>query len=91
MSKRSKEDKNKTSVFESARNELLSQIKHCGVLEATDDQRDKWFKDTMDYLIKRYPGIGQEQLTELEQLGRRYCRPVIAYGSGNDATNRDQD
>jgi hypothetical protein len=75
-------------VFEKARNELLSQIRHCGVLQATLAQRDSWFKETMQYLAKRYPAVSQEELAELDALGRRYCEPIIAYGGGDDVIGR---
>ena len=80
MSKRSKEGRQKPTVFDRARNELFSQIKHCGVLEATADQRDVWFIETMAYLAKRYPGVTTDELSNLDELGRRFCEPVIAYG-----------
>ena len=80
MSKRKKEAKDEPTVFDKARNELFSQIRHCGVLQATADQRDTWFKDTVEYLAKRYPAVSQEELTQLDALGRRYCEPVTPYG-----------
>ena len=70
----------KSETFEQARDELLSQIRHCGVLEATDTQRSDWFEETMSYMAERYPGVSKEELEELEALGRRYCEPVIPHG-----------
>ncbi len=81
MGKRSKEGKNEPSVFDKARNELFSQIRHCGVLQATQDQREAWFRQTMEYISKRYPQVTQEQLAELRAAGLRYCEPVIPHGS----------
>jgi hypothetical protein len=80
LSKRKKEGRQEPTTFDKARNELFSQIKHCGVLEATVGQRDAWFKDTLEYLTRRYPGMTADQLAQLEALGRRYCEPVIGYG-----------
>ncbi|UCF19703.1 MAG: hypothetical protein JSU87_17595 [Gemmatimonadota bacterium] len=80
MGKRGKEGHNKPSAFDRARNELLSQIRHCGVLGATEEQKDSWFKETMQYLARRYPAVTQEELATLDAMGRRYCEPVIAYG-----------
>jgi hypothetical protein len=34
----------------------------------------------MQYLAKRYPAVSEEELAELDAIGRRYCRPVISYG-----------
>ena len=84
MGKR-KKGKHETTPFDRARDELFSQIRHCGVLEATDDQRDGWFKDTMNYMAERYPDVTPEELKELEELGRRYCRPVIPHGADHNA------
>ncbi len=80
MGKRKKEVKQTPSLFDRARNELFSQIKHCGVLKATEDQKDVWFKDTMEYMAKQYPGVTEEQLAELNELGRRFCEPVRSHG-----------
>jgi len=89
LSKRSKEGKHGASEFDRARNELFSQIQHCGVLEATADQRDAWFKETMEYIASRYPGISPEDLHELDSLGRRYCEPVIPHGKDNTALSEN--
>lgn len=72
-------------MFDQARNELLSQIRHCGVLRATEEQQNTWFNETMDYLAGRYAGVSEEQLAELDALGRAYCRPVISYGGASTA------
>ncbi len=90
MSKRKKEGKHEASVFDKARNELFSQIRHCGVLEATEDQRAAWLKETMSYMAQRYPEVTGEELAELEEIGRRYCEPVIPHGGeGNALTDHD--
>jgi phage host-nuclease inhibitor protein Gam len=68
------------SQFDRARDELFSQIRHCGVLQANEPQRDTWFSDTMAYMAERYPKVTKSQLDELEALGRRYCEPVIDRG-----------
>lgn len=81
MGKRKKEGRQEPSVFDRARNELFGQIRHCGVLQATEDQRDIWFKETMEYMAKRYPGVSEEELSRLNALGRRYCEPVRPHGS----------
>ena len=80
LGKRKKEVKQTPSLFDRARNELFGQIRHCGVLRATEDQKDTWFKDTMDYLAKRYPGVTEEELAQLNELGHRYCEPVRPHG-----------
>jgi hypothetical protein len=80
LGKRKKEGKTTASLFDRARNELFGQIRHCGVLQATQDQRDAWFDETIQYLAKRYPGVSEEQLALLKELGQRYCEPVIQHG-----------
>lgn len=89
MGKRGKEGKHGRSEFDKARNELFSQIQHCGVLEATEEQRDAWFKETMEYIASRYPNVSREQLDELDALGRRYCEPVIPHGKGENALTQN--
>ena len=91
MSKRSKEGKHGPSEFDRARNELFSQIQHCGVLEATAGQRDAWFKETLEYIASRYPGISREELDDLDSLGRRYCEPVIPHGKENTALSESSE
>ncbi len=86
MGKRRKQEvKEELTLFDKARNELLSQIRHCGVLKATEEQQDAWFKETMDYLASRYSGVSEEQLAQLDALGRAYCKPVISYGNASTA------
>lgn len=84
MGKR-KKGKYETTAIDRARDELFSQIRHCGVLEATGDQRDNWFRDTMQYMAERYPELGTDDLGQLEELGRRYCQPVIPHGADHNA------
>lgn len=85
-----KSDKYKPTVFDKARDELLSQIRHCGVLQATEEQKDAWFQETMDYMAERYPEASKEQLEKLEEVGRRYCRPVIPHGKGSNAITQPE-
>jgi hypothetical protein len=88
VSKRKKEGKHDAPLFDKARDELFSQIRRCGVLQATEDQRDAWFKETMEYMAKRYPGVTEEDLAQLSELGRRYCEPVTPYGGDNGEDSR---
>lgn len=90
MSKRKKEGRRDLSAFDRARNELFSQIRHCGVLSATEEQRDAWFKETMEYISQRY-SVTPEQLAELDEVGRRYCEPVIPHGNKANAQTHHGD
>lgn len=85
-----KKNKHETTTLHRARDELFSQIRHCGVLEATEEQRGDWFTDTMKYMAERYPDLKPEELKELEELGRRYCAPVIPHGADHNAMSADE-
>ncbi len=37
----------------------------------------------MAYMAECYPAVSQDELDELEVLGRRYCEPVISRGAGS--------
>lgn len=76
--------KYETTVFDRARDELFSHIQRCGVLEADDEHRAEWLKDTTDYLRERYPELNREQLDELSEIGDRYCSPVIEHGDSEE-------
>jgi hypothetical protein len=76
--------KYETTVFDRARDELFSHIQRCGVLEADDEHRTEWLKDTTDYLRERYPELNRQQLEELSEIGDRYCRPVIRHVDTGD-------
>lgn len=73
-------DRRPTAEIDSARDELFSHIRRCGVLDAEDDQRQAWMVDTVEYLGERYPDLTRDELDELAAIGNRYCQPAIAYG-----------
>lgn len=77
--------KHERTALDKARDELFSHINRCGVLDATDDQQQEWLDDTLKFLEERYPALSGAELKQLEQLGRRYCSPVIRHGKGNTA------
>jgi len=66
------------TALDEARNELFSHIHRCGVLQATEEQQVEWMKDTVEFLGERYPALKEKELKELEGIGLRFCRPVIA-------------
>lgn len=71
--------------FARARDELFSHIHRCGVLKATREQQEEWMNDTIEYTSERYPELGEAGLTELREIGMRFCRPVIDNVQENDA------
>jgi hypothetical protein len=74
-----------TSLLDRARDELYSHIHRCGVLEADSEQIDEWMDETMEFLAKRYPDLGQAELDQLRTLGTRFCQPVIQHGREHTA------
>jgi hypothetical protein len=77
--------KHHRSEFDLARDELMSHIHRCGVLKASEEQQDAWLTETMEYMAERYAELSEEQLSELLQIGQRFCKPVIAHGRDNTA------
>lgn len=80
----------KTTDLDKARDELMSHVVRCEVLEAAMEHRLEWLDDTMDYMAGRWPSLSDLQLAQLEMMGREYLRPVIQHGSGNTALNRPE-
>ena len=76
-----------SSPFDRARDELLSHILHCGVLQAESDQQKDWFDDTMEYMAERYATLSDEELASIRTLGEQYCRPVKKHDSEVGAAN----
>ncbi|MBT8335528.1 MAG: hypothetical protein KJO11_02925 [Gemmatimonadetes bacterium] len=74
--------------IEKARDDLMSHIVRCDVLEAAMEHRLEWLDDTMDYMADRWPGLNDLQLAQLEMMGRQYLRPVIEHGAAHTALNR---
>ena len=67
-----------TSAVDDARNELFNHINRCGVMRATEEQQVEWMRDTIEFMGERYPSLNKKQLEELEAIGLRFCRPVMA-------------
>jgi hypothetical protein len=64
------------STQDQARDELFSHILRCGVIEALPEHQKEWMDDTMQYLAERYDDLSDTELTQLRELGERYCQPV---------------
>jgi hypothetical protein len=67
--------------FDQARDELFSHIHRCAVLQAEAEQQIEWLDDTLQFMAERYPGLGRNELTQLRDLGLRFCQPVIPHGA----------
>jgi hypothetical protein len=72
-----KKTTNRNGEVDRARDELFSHIHRCGVLQATEEHQIEWLRETIEYLGERYPELSADDLRELEQIGIRFCRPVI--------------
>ena len=68
----------KQELLDRARDELFSHIHRCGVLQATVDDQDTWMTETIEYLAERYPDLGAGELSQLKDVGMRFCQPVIS-------------
>lgn len=82
--------KHERTALDRARDELFSHINRCGVLDASQDQQQEWMDDTMKFLEERYPELDPTELEQLEQLGMRYCKPVIRHGKEHTADSEWQ-
>lgn len=71
-----------------ARDELMSHVVRCEVLNARMEDRHHWLDETMEYMRDRYPSLNDMQLAQLEMIGRQFIKPVIPHGKGNHASNR---
>ncbi len=76
MSKKKPRRPSVASAFDQARDELFSHILRCGVIEALPEHQKEWFDDTMQYIAERYEDLSEGELTQLRELGERYCQPV---------------
>ena len=79
------------STFDIARDELFSHIHRCGVLKATDEQQREWMDDTMEFMAERYPELEPRELKDLEELGMRFCQPVIGRAPQHSAVSSSED
>lgn len=82
--------KHKYTKMDRARDELMSHVIRCDVLEAEMDHRTEWLAETMDYMAERYPMLSDLELTKLEMMGRQFIKPPIPHGRGNTARTRDE-
>lgn len=76
--------------FDSARDELFSQIHRCGVLQAAPEQQEEWLRDSLAYFAEIFPALSDRQLDELRELGERFCQPPIPHGKGFSELTREK-
>ncbi len=68
-----------------ARDELFSAIRQCGVIEAPAEEQVEWMEDTLQFMKERYPDLTSQEVTQLKDLGLRFCQPVIPHGREHTA------
>lgn len=82
--------KHQKTAFDHARDEMFRQINHCGVLQASEEQQDEWFRDSIGYFEELFPTLSDRELGELRTLGERFCRPAIPHGKGYTEVTREK-
>lgn len=78
-------------LLERARDELFSHVNRCGVLQASLEDQREWMDETIEYIGERYPDLSDAQLTELYNVGMRFCRPPIPHGGRHHASDDGSD
>jgi len=64
-------------ALERARDELFYYIRRSGVLQASEEDREAWMAETVEFLRSRYPDLTSRELEELRTIGLRFCRPPV--------------
>jgi hypothetical protein len=82
-----REQPKERSTLDRARDELFSAIRQCGVIEATPDDQAEWMSETVRFLAKRHPHLTDQELSQLQATGMRFCQPVIPHGKDHSALN----
>ena len=83
--------KHQRTDMDFARDELMSHIHRCGVLKATAEHQVQWLDETMQYMAERYPALTPAELSELQQIGQRFCQPVIPHGAEHTAESEESE
>ncbi len=78
------------TTLDQARDELMSHVMRCSVLQARMEDRMEWLEDTLAYMGERYPSLNEMELAKLGMIGRQFVQPAIPHGSGNTAHNRPE-
>jgi hypothetical protein len=73
------------STFDRARDELFSAIRQCGVIDATQEEREEWMTETLGFMAERHPELTPQELDQLRIAGARFCEPVIPHGKEHTA------
>jgi hypothetical protein len=77
-------------MLDQARDELMSHVMRCNVLQSHMDDRMEWLDETLKYMGERYPSLNEIELAKLGMIGRQFVQPAIPHGTGNTAHNRPE-
>lgn len=83
-------NKHRKTDLDRARDELMSHVIRCDVLEAEMEHREEWLEDTMGFMADRWPQLSELQLAQLEIIGKQFIKPAIPHGRENHAHNRPE-
>jgi hypothetical protein len=70
-----------------ARDELFTAIRQCGVIDASGEDQAEWMAETVRFMAERHPELTDQELSQLEATGLRFCQPVIPHGKDHSALN----
>lgn len=73
------------STLDRARDELFTAIRQCGVIDASVEEQSEWMSETVHFMAQRHPELTQQELSQLEETGLRFCQPVIPHGKDHSA------
>jgi hypothetical protein len=82
-------DRQPTTAFDRARDELFHAIRQCGVMKASEDEQEEWMQETVAFLVTRYPDLAQMEQDQLKRTGLRFCQPVIPHGAEHTAISAE--
>ncbi len=78
------------TLLDQARDELMSHVIRCDVLDARMTDRAEWLDETIEYMRARYPSLNEIDIAQLEMIGKQFIKPAIPHGQGNTAANRPE-
>lgn len=85
MARKSVRPRSEPKSSDRARDELFSAIRQCGVIDALPEEQAEWMHETLEFMKQRYPDLSSQDVTQLKELGLRFCQPVIPHGREHTA------
>ncbi len=78
------------TTLDRARDEIMSHVVRCNVLDSRMSDRHEWLDETLEYMRDRYPMLSAMEFAKLEMIGRQFIEPAIPHGKGMSARNRPE-